>query len=226
MADPELSEVANRLSGEIAEIPARAALAARQGFAIASALSETNRQKAVELILASLQKRGASFDTESVSTAINLPRRDAGRVMTALSITLGLLTNNVASPEEFVQAGRGTIFDAASEPTVRAVADLIISQRPTFEKAMARYQLSDVVLPSLAEFDVAVDLRVRFNNAQAEDFVAVAVVHIDTDGNNQEVWCQLSKADIDMILQKLGKAAREMELAEGLLAKVMPGNRQ
>jgi hypothetical protein len=130
MADSNLSEGVNRLSSEIAELPARAAAATQQGFAIASALSEIDRQKAVELMLGSVQRSRAGFDTELVANEINLPRRDAGRLMTALSVTLGLLSDNDASPEEFVQAGRGTLFDAASEPTALAIADIIIRQRP------------------------------------------------------------------------------------------------
>jgi hypothetical protein len=221
MADSNLSEGVNRLSREIAELPARATVATRQGFAIASALSEIDRQKAVELMLASVQRSRAGFDTEAVSNELNLPRRDAGRLMTALSVTLGLLSDNVASLEEFAQAARDTIFEAASEPAVRAIADIIIRERPTLAKAMARHQLAAEVLPSLVEFDVTVDLRIRFNDDKADEFVSVAVVHIDTDGNNQELWLQLSKSDINTMLETLNKAAREMDLAENLLSQVI-----
>jgi hypothetical protein len=221
MADVNVSEVVNQLSEEISALPTRASVATRQGFAVASALPEINRQKAVELMLSSVRSSRAGFDTESVSNETNLSLRDAGRLMTALSVTLGLLSENVASSEEFVQAGRGTIFDAASEPTVRAIADIIIRERPTLAKEMARHQLAAEVLPSLAQFDVTVDLRVRFNNDKADEFVSVAVVHIDTDGNNQELWLQLSKSDITTMLDKINKAAREMDLVENLISQVI-----
>ena len=220
MAESNLSEVVNQLSEEIAALPTRAAVATRQGFAIASALPEMNRQKAVELILASVQRSRAGFDTDLISSEINIPRRDAGRLMTALSVTLGLLSDNVASLEEFVQAGRDIIFDAASEPTVRAIADIIIRQRPTLARAMARHQLAAEVLPSLAQFELMVDLRIRFNNNAPDEFVSVAVVHIDTDGM-QELWLQLSKSDIATILVKLNKASKEMDLAENLISRVI-----
>jgi hypothetical protein len=140
--------------------------------------------------------------------------------MTALSVTLGLLSDNVASAEEFVQAGRDIIFDAASEPTVRAIADIIIRQRPMLARAMARHQLAAEVLPSLAQFEVMVDLRIRFNNNAPDEFVSVAVVHIDTDGM-QELWLQLSKSDITIMLDKLTKASKEMDLAENLISQVI-----
>ena len=141
--------------------------------------------------------------------------------MTALSVTLGLLSDNLVSLDEFVQAGRDTIFEPGSESAAREIADIIISQRPTLAKAMSRHQLASEVLPSLVEFDATVDVRIRFGNDKAEEFVSVAVVHIDTDGANQELWLQLSKMDIYTILDKLNKTARDMDLAESLISQVI-----
>jgi hypothetical protein len=56
--------------------------------------------------------------------------------------------------------------------------------------------------------------------------VSVAVVHIDTDGTNQEIWCQLSRSDINVMLEKLRNAAKEMDLAEELLKKAISGGNQ
>ena len=78
-----------------------------------------------------------------------------------------------------------------------------------------------MVLPSLAEFEVTVDLRIRVENGEVQDFVPVALAHIDTDAYNNEFWFQLSRADIDILLQKLTNCAREMDLGEELLKKAI-----
>ncbi len=223
------SELLNRLSREIAQLPDSVKLATRQGFEIAAGLSEPDRRKAVELILAAFEGGGGSFDAEILSGAmITLSRRDAGRVATALSIVIALLTQHAVTAEDFLQAARGNVCDASSEATVRAMAELVISQRRTLTKAMERQRLENVVLPSLTEFSVAVDVRVRFTNEKPEEVVAVAVAHIDTDGSNQEMWCQLSRADVKRILEKLQNTAQEMEVVEELMKKIIPdiNNRQ
>ena len=89
---------------------------------------------------------------------------------------------------------------------------------------MARTRLANAVLPSLARFDVTVDLRIRFENGQAREFVPVALAHIDTDADNTEFWFQLTRADITILLEKLNTCAREMELGEELLNRAIPQN--
>ena len=220
MAGTAFSEMVNELSREIAEMPERAKLAARQGFEVVHGLSDVDRQRAAELMLASLEKGSAGFDTEPLSNIIpTLTRRDAGRLATALSISLALLTQNLVSAGEFVQAARGSIFEPASEAAAHAIAELVISQRERLAKAMARNRLANVVLPSLSDFSVTVDLRLQFTNDKVDTFVPVAIVNMDTDGENNRLWCQLSRADIDMILETLQNAANQMDLAEKMMAK-------
>ena len=210
------------LSREIADFPDRAKEAARQGFEIVNGLSETERATAVELMFSSFERGGGSIDTELLSNAIpSLTRRDAGRVMTALSFSFALLTQNVVTAAEFVQAGSGNLFDPTCEPTAAAIADIVISRRAALDRAMARNQLANAVLPSLARFDVTVDLRIRFENEKLQEFVPVALAHIDTDADNTEFWFQMSRADITVLLDKLTKCAREMELGDQLLNKTI-----
>jgi hypothetical protein len=222
MATSGSSEVFNRLSREIADLPDRAKAAARQGFQIAGSLSPTDRTKVLDLMFSSFERGGWSIDADLLSNEIpSLRRGDAGRLMTAVSISFALLTQNPVTTAEFVQAGSSDIFDANSEPTATEIADVVISRRPTLDKAMARNQLANAVLPSVAQFSVTVDLRIRFENEKAQEFVPVALVHLDTDADNTEIWCQLSRADITSIIQKLSNAAREMDLAEALLKRAI-----
>ena len=87
---------------------------------------------------------------------------------------------------------------------------------------MTRGRLANVVLPSLVQFETTVDLRIQFDNEKPKDFVSIAVVHIETDAENTEIWCQLSRFQIETILDKLKNTLKEMEIAEGLFKQAMP----
>jgi hypothetical protein len=135
MALTSSPEVLNRLSREIADFPDRVKTSARQGFQI-NGLAETDRAKAIELMFSSLEQGGGSIDIERLSNEIpTLTRRDAGRVMTALSFSFAVLTQNEVTPAEFVEAGRGNLFDAGDEVAASAIADVVISKRATLDKA-------------------------------------------------------------------------------------------
>jgi hypothetical protein len=83
---------------------------------------------------------------------------------------------------------------------------------------MERRSLAMQTLPSLTSFDVSVDLRFKFDKDEIADRVAVALVHIGTDVT-EEMWLQLSRGDIDMILQSLTETLRRMDAVEKFCAQ-------
>ena len=227
MESSATSDPINRLSSQIADFPERGKVAARQGFEILRGLSEADRAKAVGLMFSSLEKGGSgSPDTELLAKEIpSLTHRgDAGRAVTALSITFALLTQNQVSSAEFVQAGTGKIFDGDGEATASSIANVVIARRATLARAMERSRLANAVLPSLARFDVSVDLRFRFEDGRAQESVPVALAHIDTDSDNTEIWFQMSRADVDTMIEKLRNTAAEMDAAEELIRRIIPTN--
>jgi hypothetical protein len=205
------------LAGQIAEIPEDALRIIRNGYSIAAALTEEKRQQAIELLIRQIQRAGGSLDTEIVATATGLSRRDASRVNAALSLMVGLLTDTAASASDFISAGLGKIFDASQATTVEAIAEQLVRQRSGLQKSMARGYLGATVLPSLTRFDVAVDLRFKFAEDQIEDRVAVALMHIATDSRSQSIWLQLSRNDVERIIEKLTKTLKQMDLVENIV---------
>jgi hypothetical protein len=227
MESSAISDSIHRLSSQIADFPERGKAAARQGFEILRGLSEADRTRAVELMLSAFEKGGGgNLDTEQLSKEIpGLDRSgDAGRAVTALSVEFALLTQNAVSSAEFVQAGTGKIFDSNSEATASSIANIVIARRATLTRAMERSRLANLVLPSLVRLEVTVDLRIRFQDGRAQDSVPVALVYIDTDSDNNEMWFQMSRADVDTMIEKLQSTATDMDLAEGLLRHTIPDN--
>ena len=217
------SELVSQLAREIAQLPNSVKLGARQGFEISAALTEAEQRRAVALVVSAFEGDLGGFDAEALTKEIpSLTGRDAGRLATALSVVAALLTQHAVTIDEFLQAARNNFYDEGAEQPVRLAAELVISHRHTLTAAVERQRLENVVLPSLTDFSVAVDVRIRFANEQPIGFVPIAVVHIDTDGSNQEIWCQLSRADINRIIEKLQNTVREMELVGNLIRPVVP----
>ena len=215
MAEPKSAETAT-LAGRIAEIPEQAKSAIRNGFAIATAMPDAIRLHAIELVVRQIERAGGAVDTDAVVESTGLSRRDASRLNASLSVTIGLLSDNNATSEEFVSSGAGKLFFDEDVSTVSAISTYVVSQRADIRKAMAHENLANTVLPSLTAFDVAVDVRFKFKEQHIEDRIAVAVVHIATDGNMENLWLQLSQHDVQRIISKMNDTLNKMRLIESL----------
>lgn len=210
------------LAGRIAEIPSEVLGTIRTGFAVAGGLSEEKLQQVIQLLLHQVERAGGPLDRDVIVGATGISRRDASRLNAALFTAIGLLTEGPVSAQEFVLVGRDTLFEQAHAQVAELIANQIVAQRSELRRFLAHQNLAASVLPSLTGFDVAVDLRIKFNETKVEDRVAVAVVHIGTDDRNQRIWLQLTRHDIAGIVSKLNTAAKQMELAEDMV----PGTKE
>ncbi len=139
-----------------------------------------------------------------------MPARDARKLVSGFSAMVALLTENPVSVDDFIGAAEKMILTPESVPAARVAAKLIVDFRGDLEKSISRRRLAASVLPALDFFDVAVDLRFRFKDAKVEDAVPVAVVRIDTDAFNQQMWVQLALEDVDDVIRKLEQARVQM----------------
>ncbi|MDD2860570.1 MAG: hypothetical protein PHI71_05795 [Acidiphilium sp.] len=208
------SNLSTDLSAQITEIPPDLLGIVRNGFAIASNLPIDVQSKVVNLVVQKMQRLGGNLDTDAIVQATGLDRREASRLNVALITTLRLLTESLASPAEFVEVGIGKLFHADDSVVAQFVATVVADQRTELQKTFAREHLANAVLPSLTSFDVAVDLRFKFSGPEIDDTVAVAVAHIGTDTQFQQIWLQLTKTDVESIIEKLSVALKQLYAAE------------
>ena len=183
-------------------------------------LTDAARSKVLDAVV---QRFGQQDDLEGEQIArdVNIPERDANLLLTAFTITVALLTHTRTSAAAFIEAGRDNIFDQSSESIALSIANLIIPQRQELAKVVARQTLASSVLPSLTGFQLAVDIRVHFNNSQIDEYVSVAVANISTDISGPELILQLNRADVERMILKLQDAAKQMELAESSIRKIL-----
>lgn len=215
MAESPREELVRRLS----EYPREPLTYFKNGFSIASRLSEDARKLVLPELLKNFKRGRRHVGGAALRVVTGLPAREAEQLAAVYSIIIGLLSESAATPADFVAAAKGILFDAEHEVVATSIADAICAQREEISTAITRAQLAGEVLPSLDTFEVVTDLRIRFAEGQIKTLVPVAIVHVDTDGPEQELWLQLSVGDIEEIVKKLSEALTELKEADLLVIK-------
>jgi hypothetical protein len=117
--------------------------------------------------------------------------------------------------DEFLAASVQTeLMRPEMQPKIRPFLDNIVADRAVVKKALRRASMSSQVLPFLSDFEVVVDLRMAYEDSAVLDAVPVAVFHIDTDANGQEIWFQASKGQLERLKIDIDGTLKKMEAAE------------
>jgi len=207
----------------IADLPESVLARIRRGFEISSRLSESERRSAVLKFLDSFERSGENLESDWLDKIATITPNDANALLTALSVAVGILSQTDDGAEDFLLAGRGKLFDEATAPPTREIATLITGERPRLTQTIARRTLSAETLPALDRFDVSVDFRFRFDKDDTiVTGVPVAIVHIDTDAP-PELFLQMSRGDVEMVIDKLNTVLRQMAVAAKAFEKIGSG---
>ena len=85
-----------------------------------------------------------------------------------------------------------------------------------------KMSLESEVLPYLLDLDVTVDLRLGYGPTgnNVEFAVPVAMLHVDTDSYNQEIWFQAGMTQVETMIERLQVAAERMKAADSLAKKL------
>jgi hypothetical protein len=210
------------LSDLIAELPSGILPRINRGFLVFSDLAESAQRDAVEKFLQSFEQ-SSTLEDDWLAEVTSISSADALALLTALSVAVGLLSQTSVSATEFVEAGRGILFGEGQVSAASAAARLVIEERPRLQKTIKNRALSAETMPSLERFDVSIDLRLSFGREnQILAGVPVAIVHIDTDAE-PELFLQMSKGDVEMVVGKLRRVLDRMNEAEKVFAKTLPG---
>ncbi|WP_316159816.1 hypothetical protein [Bradyrhizobium sp. SZCCHNRI20481] len=196
----------------LSELPESLLPRIRAGFDVLSKLPSSDRRAIVVKFLDTFERTG-DLDRDWLEATVSISRIDASAVLAALSVAVGVLSQTDGGPHDFVQAGRGKLFEDAAIDAVQEVATIIASEKPRISDTIERRTLSAQTLPALERFDVSVDFRFGFDkNNEIKSGVPVALVHVDTDAQ-AELFLQMSRADIEMLVDKLGTVLKQMAAA-------------
>lgn len=200
------------LEAAIDDLPAsvRASLAA--AYEIAASLDQRRWSDAVRTFVREVTANGGNFDADNLSKSLQIPQRDARKIASGLSATVALLTDTEGTVREFLSAAtrRAGLLPSANG-AAEIAADIVLSEKGTLEAVLSRRRLAASVLPSLDYLEIAVDLRFKFDGNQLNDAVPVAIIRVDTDTFNQQLWVQLDLDDVNNAIKKLNDAKEQME---------------
>lgn len=199
----------------LAEFPSGPSRSIRQGFKVLSELSPEETQQILNIAVVNFQKGGGRIEPDAIVKEFQLSESEAQNVLFTVAVVAATLSPRTDTAKDFVEeAQKAKLLD--EEHTKRAIdlAEAIVSQRDNVSEAMKYQSLASEVLPSLMSFDLTIDLRIGFEDKQIKRAVPITVVHLDTDAYEQETWFQLTKPQVESIIDKLKTALENMEKAD------------
>lgn len=139
--------------------------------------------------------------------------------MAAAMVAVPLLGNSGTVEEFTAAATKVEILTPDLVDKLLPFFQVVIQEQPLLARAIRRASLPGQVLPSFTDFEIAIDVRIAFEDHGVYESVPVAIVHIDTDASGGEIWFQASKAQMERLKSSVDTAIKRMELAEAWAQK-------
>jgi hypothetical protein len=209
------------------EMPADARESFRKGFAIASRFSHDQLARAVKIGASAGSPdpttRGA-FTQEAKELGLTIAEFQDLRVLLFVGGAAGLIATNDEALREVLDslAARKLIVESERSFTANIV-NLCREFRQTFGDILGKEELGNRTLPSLTNFGFSIDVRVAFDkDRKVTRAVPIAVVSVDTDGENQVLWFQLTRNQAASLALRLRAMVAQMDAA----ADWIPGEKR
>lgn len=202
------------LEGVFADIPQGIKGFLRDGFNLLTKLHENDITEVFGVVAESIQL-GYGVGETGLASKIGITDSEARAVLASASLFASILSTRDVTAEEFVRAAiQAQVLEDTHKDSALAFCKLVVRQRASLKEAIEQAGLADVVLPSLSTFETTVDLRLNVDKGKIVATVPVALIHLDTDAQGQEIWVQLTKRQVAKILAELQEALQTMEEAE------------
>jgi len=201
--------------GYLSDIPPVVRAFLKEGFSVLQRLYPTSRQKVLEVIEETV-KSGFELEGKDIRPRLNISETESRQLLAALNF-LGLYIASSTSEASIVSAvesmKEAELISDTEAPAVQDVLGTLV-QHPSIKGDLETARLASALLPSLLSFDTTVDVRVRVRQNQVAMSVPVLIVHLDTDASDQEIWFQLSKRQVQKMIDEFTMALNQMEVAE------------
>ena len=205
------------LKAQFALYPDEARRFFRSGFDVASRLSVNDRKTALAEFLSHALRGKRLGSGISLSPIPGLNKREMDQLAATFSVVVGILTDSNATARDFSDAATGNLFDEQHSEAAMSLATLVCEQRAALSTALQKAQLSGSVLPSLEQFNLAVDLRLKIAEGVVRTSVPVVVAYISTDVDGKSLGFQMTKTDVEEMINKLQEISEAIKTAETLL---------
>jgi hypothetical protein len=197
-----------------ADMPGEIRRYIRDGFGVLSKLPEQKFEEIRRVTLDAVEA-GGSVGEADLAARLDISRTDARSLLAATSL---FATFILSRDEKLVQlvasAVEAKLIGPDDAPVALVFYEAVERDRAKLKEAVERSRFSSSVLPSLLEFEATVDLRLGFDKGRLDFATPIALVHLDTDAQGQEVWLQLTKRQVERVAKELQDVLRKMEEAE------------
>jgi hypothetical protein len=201
-------------SESLKAIPREFASYLRQGFSLLSKVPADRYQTLLERVVESIDYPQLRSQ-EPFVTALGLKEEDMNPLVAAVSMLCVSLASTDETAESITKAAQNAqIVSESDTRATLAFSTLIVNDRARMKELLQRSHTASRVLPTLDTFDIAIDTRLSFKNEDIVFAVPVLVAHVDTDSGTDEVWFQMSKVQVRLLIEKLQEALRRLEIAE------------
>ena len=185
---------------------------AEKGLLVLAGIPSQHYQEIVSGVIVALESKKAPF--EGYQERFGIQGTDIGYLFAASMLVVPMLAES-SKPEEFLDVAVKTrLIDQSLSPRLEPFVNAVLSQRSVIVKAIKRSALPAQVLPFFSDIEIAVDMRFGFAGDEIDEAVPVALVHIDTDAEVQEIWFQCSKHQLLQLKDDIDEALKKMEAVE------------
>jgi hypothetical protein len=197
-----------------ADIPPAVKSYMRQGFVVLSRIAPNSLPRVVEIAAQSVQNP-STIEEDQVAKELGLQPDEARALLSAVSLLTAVSSVRKDKPDEIVgAAAAASLIPEDSRRAALAFCSELLPQKEALKQTFDTSRLATRLLPALALFETVVDIRLGFRDSSVELSVPVVLVHIDTDASDAEIWFQMQKADVEKIIQDLGKVLSQLSQAE------------
>jgi hypothetical protein len=205
----------------LSDLPAGAKAIVRNGFSVVAKLPDSVHTVLLKSVLASVGQ-GAPTGEEKLAKDLNISVDEATGAVTALGMLSSLSSAGDEGPENVLQAMIDSgLISEPDKPALLRMVPKIAQMKPAVGKAFTRQRLTQAVLPSFEDFRAELDIRVG-GKEDAGLMVPVAVGLLDTDTRSQRLWFQLTKEDVESLIETLNELLKRFKEAEELVSKLPP----
>jgi hypothetical protein len=202
------------LQQALAEIPAHMRSQLEEGFRTIAALDRSQIDALARTVADHIGALG-EVDTDQLASELGLDEDSLSSAITATSMTVAFISSWKETPDELVSGLiKASFLRDTDRSTLTHFVETISSKRTEIKKALNLRSLAEETLPAFRDFDTSIDMRLDFRKDQIETAVPVLLVHLRTDLPQERLFFQMTKSDVQQLVEQLKRTLLQLESAE------------
>lgn len=143
-------------------------------------------------------------------------------ILAAARLILGIVAYRDDSPQDVVSAAvEAGVLEQNDAAAILELATDWARDRRELRKSLDESSLQHALLPSLSRIELRVDIRLAFSEGKISSAVPVALVYIDTDATDAQLWFQMSMSQVAALESKLAEIRKQLASASEAAGKLI-----